>query len=420
MTWKAPLLVGLLLLGAYGVVSLLKGYSMAPATGLGGATAGATAGAGDKAGAKNSAGAEPGQKGAGFNATRVTSAPAIASQGPYPKAVFAETEHAFGRMEVGQEDSHDFVIKNEGEAELEIAKGSTTCQCTISEVGDNRIPPGGTATITLRWKPTQQTDNFEKGAEILTNDPVNPVFQLKILGMVVPRFVLMPSDNWEIREVNESQPSTTMGLVLSPVIDDLGLDKLIYDETRMKIKVHPATAEQVAQMQGKSGFGLEVSVLPGMPVGTFQYPLQIVTNAPERKADGTLGEKAILKVNITGRRDGPVRILGPAFRQEASAIALGAFPATDGKSVTLNLLVRECPDEGLKILSVETDPPELAAEFTGEPKAVGVAMRHTLKLTMPGSTNRILKNEESPGLVLIKTNHTQAPEIRLKVFLNAY
>ena len=61
MTWKAPLLVGLLLLGAYGVVSLLKGYSMAPATGLGGATAGAAAGAGDKAGAINSAGAEPGQ-----------------------------------------------------------------------------------------------------------------------------------------------------------------------------------------------------------------------------------------------------------------------------------------------------------------------------------------------------------------------
>ncbi|MFM7160475.1 MAG: DUF1573 domain-containing protein, partial [Planctomycetaceae bacterium] len=270
MTWKAPLLVGLLLVGAYGVVSLLKGYSMAPATGGGRAVAGAPAATTQNDGAKSSAPAAAGKKGAGYEATRVTTAPPIASQGPYPKAVFTETEHFFGSMEVGQEDAHEFLIKNEGEAELEIAKGSTTCQCTISEVGNNKIPPGGTATITLRWKPTQQTQNFEKGAEILTNDPVNPVFQLKILGAVVPRFVLMPSDNWEIREVNESQPSTTLGLVLSPVIEDLGLDKLIYDESRMQIKMHPATAEQVSQFQGKSGFGLEVSVLPGMPVGTFQ------------------------------------------------------------------------------------------------------------------------------------------------------
>jgi len=415
MTWKAPLVALLLLVGAYGVVSFLRGYSVAPAPGGTGTVAGAASAEGPGPG-----GTEGGKKGAKFDATRATYAPPIASQGPYPKAVLAETEHQFGRMEVGQEDSHDFIIKNEGEAELEIAKGSTTCQCTISEVGDNKIPPGGSATITLRWKPTQQTENFEKGAEILTNDPVNPVYQLKILGMVVPRFVLMPSDNWEIREVNESQPSTTLGLVLSPVIDDLSLDKLVYDETRMKIKVHPATVEQVAQMQGKSGFGLEVSVLPGMPVGTFSYPLQIVTNSPERKADGTLGDKATLKVNITGRRDGPVRILGAAYRQESSAVTLGAFPATDGKSVTLNLLVRECPEEGLQMLDVETDPPALQAEFTGEAKPVGVAMRHTLKLTMPGSTDRILKNDEAPGLVLIKTNHPQAPEIRLKVFLNAY
>src|SRR5215471_18780121 len=52
------------------------------------------------------------------------------AKGPlFPKAVIAETEINFGRMEVGEERAHEFVIRNEGEAPLLIRKGPTTCQC---------------------------------------------------------------------------------------------------------------------------------------------------------------------------------------------------------------------------------------------------------------------------------------------------
>ena len=47
-------------------------------------------------------------------------APAIAAQGPYPKAVAAETEHNFGTAMQHSKGHHEFVIRNEGEAPLEL------------------------------------------------------------------------------------------------------------------------------------------------------------------------------------------------------------------------------------------------------------------------------------------------------------
>src|SRR5579872_2905137 len=66
----------------------------------------------------------------GASATEV--GPPVSKTGPYPKAVIEETEFEFGRMEVGEERSHAFIIRNEGEAPLLLKKGKTTCKCTMS------------------------------------------------------------------------------------------------------------------------------------------------------------------------------------------------------------------------------------------------------------------------------------------------
>ena len=46
--------------------------------------------------------------------------PKVSPTAPWPKAVMDETEFDFGRMEVGEEQSHTFTIRNEGEAPLVI------------------------------------------------------------------------------------------------------------------------------------------------------------------------------------------------------------------------------------------------------------------------------------------------------------
>ena len=71
-----------------------------------------------------------------------------ATRSLFGSAVVDETDYDFGRMEVGEEQSHVFTIRNEGEAPLVIVKGPTTCQCTISDVETGTKAPGESAKVT--------------------------------------------------------------------------------------------------------------------------------------------------------------------------------------------------------------------------------------------------------------------------------
>ncbi len=409
----------------YGVVTMLKGYQVAqPSASPSKRTITSGAQTVDPAPVVHADHGDHGAKGEKTEVLRATSAsyvPPISAKGPWPKVVIEETEYQFGRMEVGQEDHHDFVIRNEGEADLEIAKGNTTCQCTISEVDNNLIPPGGSATITLRWKPTAQTDAFEKGAEIRTNDPKKKSFTLKIVGMVVPRLILMPSENWEIREVNEATNSIVSGFLFSPVLKEFGIVKLTYDENLMEVKTQPADENILKSLQGVSGYRFDVQVKPGMAVGTFSYPLKIHTSLFDRKADGSEGEEPyIVDVNITGRRDGPVKFMGPSYIASESVVGMGTFSSAEGKTLSLMMLVRGAPEEGLKFLDVESDPKGMKVTLDPQAKALGAAMRYTIRFEIPPGSVRGVRREEEPATVKIKTNHAEAPDISLKVHFTAY
>jgi hypothetical protein len=56
--------------------------------------------------------------------------PVPSATGPWPKAVVMGPVFMFGTMRVGDDKSHDFVIKNEGDADLILKTGKTTCKCT--------------------------------------------------------------------------------------------------------------------------------------------------------------------------------------------------------------------------------------------------------------------------------------------------
>ncbi|RPI77046.1 MAG: DUF1573 domain-containing protein [Planctomycetaceae bacterium] len=407
--------IGVLLLGiavfvgaAYGVVSMLKGYQVAQ---------------------RQVVDSHMKDEHAGHSAAEhrkppdLKKRPKVSETPPWPKAVLDRTEFDFGRMEVGEELEHDFVIRNEGEADLELVQGDTTCQCTISQLEGDRIPAGQSAKITLRWHPTQQSDTFEKGAEIRTNDPQNSSIHLKIIGMVAPRFVTNPPEIWEIREYSDSGPNKTTGYVFSPIVEDLQITRLIYDENRMTVSVREADPEAIGQMRSKSAIAVDVEVKPGLAVGTFSLPLKLVTNAQERKADGKLGsidDPAVLEVRVIGRREGPIRILGNAYIAEEGVVVLGSFSVDDGKSVSLTLLVREAPEEGLRILSCEADPESIEVQIDPVGKAVGTAIRHTMTFKIPPGTTRMVRRNEVPATVKIKTNHPLAPEMVFQVHFTSY
>src|SRR4051794_37825111 len=68
-----------------------------------------------------------------------------------PRVVVPEPSYDFGTMPRGTSKSHEFVIRNLGTAALKLRLLSTTCKCTLSEVPNASIPPGGSTKVKLEW-----------------------------------------------------------------------------------------------------------------------------------------------------------------------------------------------------------------------------------------------------------------------------
>ena len=86
--------------------------------------------------------------------------PPVADKPPYPKARTGERVYEFGSMGVDEEKKHTFHVENRGQVPLLIAKGPTNCKCTISNISQSTIPPGGSAEVEMSWTPREVTPTF--------------------------------------------------------------------------------------------------------------------------------------------------------------------------------------------------------------------------------------------------------------------
>ncbi|MGA7579369.1 MAG: DUF1573 domain-containing protein [Desulfobaccales bacterium] len=109
-----------------------------------------------------------------------------------PRAVLTETSHDFGQIFEDRELTHTFVIRNTGQAPLEILDVHPECACTVPSY-DKTIPPGGQGEITLSIKPYSVIHQFHKDTTVTTNDPENREFHLVLTGNALPFIEIEPS-----------------------------------------------------------------------------------------------------------------------------------------------------------------------------------------------------------------------------------
>ena len=109
-----------------------------------------------------------------------------------PKLVMAEDHFDFGEVFEDRQLSHTFVIKNSGNAPLEISKVDPDCACTVADYG-RTIPAGGQGEISLRIKPYSVLRQFRKETRVFVNDPEHPEFKLVLTGTAKPFIEITPS-----------------------------------------------------------------------------------------------------------------------------------------------------------------------------------------------------------------------------------
>ena len=109
--------------------------------------------------------------------------------------VVDKAEYDFGTRDIeASSGSHDFVFTNKGDAPLSLSEGGTSCRCTMSKLGQEKISPGGSTKVTITWKPIDKPGPYQQTAKILTNDPAQPQITLTISGRVTAAMRFSPSE----------------------------------------------------------------------------------------------------------------------------------------------------------------------------------------------------------------------------------
>ena len=109
-----------------------------------------------------------------------------------PKMVLAEDHFDFGEVFEDRLLNHAFVIKNSGNAPLEISKVDPDCACTVADY-ERTIPAGGQGEISLKIKPYSVLRQFRKETRVWTNDPESPEFKLVLTGTAKPFIEITPT-----------------------------------------------------------------------------------------------------------------------------------------------------------------------------------------------------------------------------------
>jgi hypothetical protein len=216
-------------------------------------------------------------------ATGFAAAPAAPAAGAAkPKAVAVEPIADLGTVAKGNSVNHDFIVKNDGTAPLEITQVQPACGCTVVSF-DKSIAPGKTGIVHTVIDTSTFNGPIAKSVTVYTNDPDTPQIQLTIKAKVEPYIYVKPGYARYIVVQGEPQDGDIAQILWSS--DGTPFDVLSVDSPlpSLKLSFREATEkERVPDIKGKQ-WRVEMLLSNNAPVGPLANYVTVHTNHPLQK-----------------------------------------------------------------------------------------------------------------------------------------
>lgn len=330
-----------------------------------------------------------------------------------PKAVAEQERYDFGVVQVAEQREWTFMVRNDGKTPLELKSAGASCGCIQADIADSTVPPGKRTGVVVAWKPYKPAPVFIQHVKVRTNDPKKPILYFEVagrvsnrLGISPPGIIISAARPWE-----QPQAGTT---IYSQEWDQFEVTRVEAVPETMKCEVLPATAEQLENLQAKSGYELKVTLPPGLPKGPFEALLRVHTRNP---ADKATADAAPLEIQVQGSVVGYYSIFGPGgvgFDSTTGALMVEDAIAQGDRIRLKCVLIAYGEHRTLEIRKIETKPEFLHVTVTPEGNASKPG-RYSLDVEIPPDAPTCNYGPTKPAEVLIVTDHPQAPEIRFKV-----
>ena len=199
-----------------------------------------------------------------------------------PKAVAVEPIKDVGSVATGEKITNDFVIRNDGDAVLEITNVQPACGCTVAQF-DKTIAPGQTGKVHAVVDTTTFNGPISKGVSVFTNDPDTPQIELTIRAKVEPYIAVKPGYARYITvqgEPLEGNIAQTLWATDGTPINVTGVDSpypylhVTYREAKPEERVGDNKAKQ---------WRIEMKLSNDAKVGALSDYVTVHTNHPKQK-----------------------------------------------------------------------------------------------------------------------------------------
>lgn len=336
------------------------------------------------------------------------------------KAVVAETEFKFDRMESGATQNHTFPIRNTGSRPLTVTFVSHTCKCTTVQLdgksvepGDSIvIPPGGEKAAFLEWAAKVPAGPFRHGATFSTNDPALSRLELVVNGDIVDSTTLAPAQLVfpDARVGQTAKAELIVMAFLEPEVQILSHQVL--DEElakKMQVTFEPVPKEQLPSKEAQAGVRVTAVYDSAGALGPFGGSLRLETN---------LKRTPRLEVPIYGTVKGDISLFGKGWTEPNGLLRMDPATTASGGVSKLNVAIRgeHAPETKLSVARV--DPPELKVSL-GEPKELRKDLVHVpLVVEIPSGLRPMVRAGEDEGgfgEIVLATTHPTTKEVRLRV-----
>lgn len=319
----------------------------------------------------------------------------------------------------GQRDSkleHSFVVRNVGDEPLTLTTGATSCSCSFSELEKDKIAPGESTEIALKWHLTTGGDEYRQTAEIYTNDPRQPAITLMAQGTILDLVRLEP------RQLVLSNVSVNEGTQVTFTMYGFHYPEIGVLEHRFE---HPETAEffelefveqDLGQVEMKpaptAALRGILTVKSGLPLGPLNQTIHLKTDIEEAPE---------LELPISGSVVGDLSVVGGGFfRQQSNLLILGQVDGEKGTETTLRVLVKGPYRQDVQLKVKETDPSDMLEVQLGEavPINKGLVYMHPLTVSVPRGSRPVARmgfDREDYGRIVIETTHPDTPLLTLRV-----
>jgi len=305
-----------------------------------------------------------------------------------PKLVIAEDKKDVGQVAKGEPIKHVFVLKNAGTADLHITDVKPSCGCTVPEF-DKVIKPGAEGKVTL----TVDTKNFSgpisKTALVVSDDPALPQMTLFLTAYVKPFVEALPYGFFRIQTLTGEPSSSELFLVSDE--PDFKPTKPEVSQTYLKVAIVPAEEKERIANKGPNQYKITLTNTPDAPEGLLGGYVKVQTGIKKQPE---------MEIAVNG-------YIKPTVSITPLSINFGNFdPKGEAVKRNITLINNNGQKADFAVTKAETNVPGVTAEIVPVDKT---------RIQVVVSVDQKIKKGVFEGELLIKTNDTGKPEVKLPI-----